>query len=168
MFLHKKQKSLWRVPHTRQPLRRILAMHATGSSCCNRILPHHLICLGILFFFRGHVYDDLGWFGSKLLLILFSYLQLFYLHWLFLIRFYFPFSSLVIWFFNLFSNLVLILLVFICFVLNHFLHWFFFNSTPRHLFLFNFYINFGHNSFNFYFLIIFLMDLFLTITSLNI
>jgi len=153
------------VPSTRQPLRCILAAHATGSSGCNRILPHHLICPNVLFLSRGRVYDDLAWFGSKLLLIqsLFFYLQLFYLHWLFLIGFYFPFHPWSFDFFKLFSNLVFILLV-----LNHFLNCFFFNFTRKHLFSFNFYVNFGHNSFNCYFLIIFLMDLFLTITSLNI
>jgi hypothetical protein len=53
-------------------------------------------------------------------------------------------------FFNLFSNLVLILLISICFVLNYIFDWFvfFFNSTPGNLFLFNFYIKFGPNSFN--------------------
>jgi len=50
--------------------------------------------------------------------------QLFYLHWLFLIGFYFLFHPWSFDFFNLFSNLVLIFLIFICFVLNHFLDWF--------------------------------------------
>jgi hypothetical protein len=51
---------------------------------------------------------------------LFSYLQLFYLHWLFLIQFYFIFHSSSFNFFNLFLNLVLILLISICFF-NRFL-----------------------------------------------
>jgi hypothetical protein len=82
---------------------------------------------------------------------LFSYLKLFLFtlivfYWiLFLISPPWSFD-----FFNLFSNLVLILLISICFVLNYFLDWFvfFFNSTPRNLFLFNFYVKFGSNSFN--------------------
>jgi hypothetical protein len=81
----------------------------------------------------------------------------------------FSISSLLIWFFYLFSNFIFILLISICFVLNHFLDEFvfFFNFTLRHLFSFNFYVKFGPNSFNCYFLIIFLMDLFCTIPSLN-
>jgi hypothetical protein len=80
----------------------------------------------------------------------------------------FSISSLLIWFFYLFSNFIFILLISICFVLNHFLdEFFFFNFTLRHLFSFNFYVKFGPNSFNCYFLIIFLMDLFCTIPSLN-
>jgi len=68
----------------------------------------------------------------------------------FLLDFIFDFTPWSFDFFNLFSNLVLILLIFICFVLNYFLDWFvfFFNSTPRNLFLFNFYVKFGPNSFN--------------------
>jgi len=40
-----------------------------------------------------------------------------------------------------------------CFVLNYFLDWFvfFFISTPRYLFSFNFYVKFSPNSFNCYF-----------------
>jgi hypothetical protein len=96
-------------------------------------------------------------------------LQLFYLHWLFLIGFYFQFHPYSFDFFYLFSNFIFILLISICFVLNHFLDEFvfFFNFTLRHLFSFNFYVKFGPNSFNCYFLIIFLMDLFCTIPSLN-
>jgi hypothetical protein len=45
---------------------------------------------------------------------------------------------------------------------------FFFNSTSKHLFSFNFYVKFGSNSFNCYFLITFLLDLFFIIPSRNI
>ena len=65
----------------------------------------------------------------------------------------FSISSLVICFFYLFSDLVHILLIAICFVLNYFLDWFVFFPipAPRYLSSFNFYIKFGHNSFNCYF-----------------
>jgi hypothetical protein len=90
-----------------------------------------------------------------------SYLLLFYLHRLFLIRFYFWFYPRSFdFFFNLFSNLFFIFLIAICFVLNHFLDWFvfFLNSTTRHLFWFIFYVKFDPNFLNCYFLIIFLKD----------
>jgi hypothetical protein len=41
--------------------------------------------------------------------------------------------------------------------------WLFFLFHPRYLFSFNFYVKFGHNYFNCYFLIILLMDSFCTI-----
>jgi hypothetical protein len=56
-------------------------------------------------------------------------LQLFYLHWLFLIGFYFPFHPWSFDFFKLFSNLVFILLV-----LNHFLNCFFFSISPGNIY----------------------------------
>ena len=89
------------------------------------ILLHHLIRLSVLFY-EWRVYGGLAWFGLKLLFFfsfsyflglrvghakihtsllivfiqsLFSYLQLFYLHWLFLIGFYFWFYP---WSFNFF------------------------------------------------------------------
>jgi hypothetical protein len=65
-------------------------------------------------------------------------------------------SSLVIWF-DFFSNLGLIFLIAIYFVLESFswLICFYSNSTPGHLFSFNFYVKFNSNSFNWYFLFIF-------------
>jgi hypothetical protein len=42
----------------------------------------------------------------------------------------FSISSLLIWFFYLFSNFIFILLISICFVLNHFLDEFFFSISP--------------------------------------
>jgi hypothetical protein len=85
------------------------------------------------------------------------------------IRFYFLFHPCSFYFWNLFLNLALILLITICFVLIIFLiHLFFYNSTPRHLFSFNFCVKFGHASYNCYFLIFFLMDCIFTISFLNI
>jgi hypothetical protein len=46
---------------------------------------------------------------------------------------------------------------------------FFFNYIPKCLFLFNFYVKFGHNSFNcYFFIIIFLIGFFFSIPSQNI
>jgi hypothetical protein len=60
-------------------------------------------------------------------------------------------SSLVIWF-DFFSNLGLILLIAIYFILESFswLICFYSNSTLGHLFSFNFYVKFNSNSFNWY------------------
>jgi hypothetical protein len=60
----------------------------------------------------------------------FSYLQLFYLDWLFLIGIYFQFHPLLFDFLDLFSNFIIVLLIFICFILNYFLDWFFFQFHP--------------------------------------
>jgi hypothetical protein len=67
---------------------------------------------------------------------LFSYLHFFNLYWLFLIGFCFWFHPWLFDFLNLFSNLVLFLLIAIYFVLNCFFVWFFF-------YYFTLYIYFG-------------------------
>jgi len=99
------------------------------------ILLHHLIRLSVLFY-EWRVYGGLAWFDLKLLLFfsfsyffglrvghakihtsllivfiqsLFSYLQLFYLHWLFLIGFYFWFHPWIVsnWILFLISSLII-------------------------------------------------------------
>jgi hypothetical protein len=82
----------------------------------------------------------------------------------------FSISSLMVWFCYFFLlNSVIVLVITICLVLNHFLDWFFFNYIPKNLFSFNFYVKFGHNSFNcYFFIIIFLIGLFFSIPSQNI
>ena len=91
---------------------------------------------------------------------------MFYLHWLSLIEFYFRFHP---WWFDFvifLLSLVIVLVIAIWLVLNHFLDWFFFNYIPKHLFSFNFYVKFGQNSFNcYFFIIIFLIGLFFSIPS---
>jgi hypothetical protein len=143
--------------------------------------PHYLICLGVLFLPGGRMYGgSAGLAGNDFFFLLFlsgiacwpckkSYqpfnlfflwiqslfliCNFFYLHWLFLIGFYFLFHLCLFYFWNLFSNLALIFLITICFVSNHFLDSFvFYHSTPRHLFSFNFCVKFGVASYNCYFL----------------
>jgi len=153
-------------------------------------MQRHLIRLGILFLFRWCVWwfsPKLIFFSFSLFLpflhqiacwsckksyqlfifnffiqFLFFYLQLFYLHGLFLIRFYFWFHPYIFAFFNLFSNLIIIFWAAICFVLNHFLDWFFFSILSLDIY---FHLIFMSNLtlilLIVVFLIIFLMDLFL-------
>jgi hypothetical protein len=98
---------------------------------------------------------------------LFSYLQ-FFLHWLFLIGFYFLFHSWSFDFLILFSNLVLILWIAIYFILNCFLNLFvFLQFHPRYFF----HLIFASNLVMFLLVAIFisfLMDWFFTISSLHI
>jgi len=94
---------------------------------------------------------------------------LFYLHWLSLIGFYFWFHP---WWFDfvifLLNSVLVLVIVFVWFWII-FLIDFFFNYIPKCLFLFNFYVKFGHNSFNcYFFIIIFLIGLFFSIPSQNI
>jgi len=98
---------------------------------------------------------------------LFSYLQ-FFLHWLFLIGFYFLFHPWSFDFLILFSNLVLILWIAIYFILNCFLNLFvFLQFHPRYFF----HLIFASNLVMFLLVAIFisfLMDWFFTISSLYI
>ena len=113
-----------------------LSFHSLSFSNC--VLAMQKIISALQFIFSCDSIPLLL-FAIVLFTLIISYLILFSIH---------P------WSFNFFGfvfNLILILLIAICFVLNHSLDWFVFYSTPRNLFSFNFYVKFDPNSFKCYF-----------------
>jgi hypothetical protein len=93
-----------------------------SSWICVQAMPKIKIRPSIFLFFR---------FSPSYLIFNF-----FYLHWLFLIGFYFLFHTWSFNFWNCFSNLVFIFWIAIYFVLNCFFDWFFFyNFTPDIFFI---------------------------------
>jgi hypothetical protein len=141
-----KQKSCWCVPRTRQPLCWLMAVCVAGFGGCNcdaatsfdlfwhpfPLWMTRVCCFGVvwpkitfLFFisFPSHHFSDRMLAMQKFIQSLqfifsFDLVLFFYLHWLFLIEFYFWFHPWSFDFLNLFSNLVLILLISISFFID--------------------------------------------------